>query len=101
MSDGRKPADKTAVAIRYDKDREQAPRIIAKGKGFLAQQIIDAAKAYGVPVYQNQSVASLLMAVELDQEIPPDLYQAVANVLAYVYKLDSSVIGRSRERPRK
>lgn len=98
MTDTQNPADKTAVAIRYDRDKEQAPRVVAKGKGFLAAQIIDAAKAYGVPVYQNQSVASLLMAVELDQEIPPDLYQAVANVLAYVYKLDNSMIGRKRNR---
>ena len=94
-------SEKKAVVIRYDRDKEQAPRVVAKGKGFVAHQILEAAKAYGVPVYQNQSVASLLMAVELDQEIPPDLYQAIANILAYVYKLDSSMIGRKRDRPRK
>ena len=101
MPDVEKHADKKAIALRYDKNREQAPRVVAKGKGFLAQQIIDAAKAYGVPVYRNQSTASLLMAVELDQEVPPELYQVVANILAYVYKLDESMVGRSKMRPRK
>lgn len=83
-----------AVALRYDKGREDAPRVVAKGRGFVAQQLLAVAKRHAVPVYQNQSVTQLLMAVELDREIPPDLYQVVANVLAYVYRLD----GRTAEK---
>ena len=83
-----------AVAIRYDRDRENAPRVVAKGKGFVAEQLLMIARRHAVPVYQNQSVTQLLMAVELDREIPPELYQAVANVLAYVYRMD----GRAAER---
>ena len=83
-----------AVAIRYDRERENAPRVVAKGRGAIAQQLMAIAKKHAVPVYQNQTVTQLLMAVELDREIPPELYQAVANVLAYVYRLD----GRAAEK---
>ena len=83
-----------AVAIRYDRDRENAPRVVAKGKCFVAEQLLAIARRHAVPVYQNQTVTQLLMAVELDREIPPELYQAVANVLAYVYRMD----GRAAER---
>lgn len=80
---------KEAVALRYDREKEEAPRVIAKGKGYVAEQLLAIAKRNAVPVYQNQTVTQLLMAVELDREIPPELYQAVANILAYIYRLDS------------
>ena len=83
-----------AVALRYSKDKEDAPRVVAKGRGFVAQQLLAVARRHAVPVYQNQAVTNLLMAVEMDREIPPDLYQAVANVLAYVYRMD----GRAAEK---
>lgn len=79
---------KEAVAIRYDQKDAKAPMVIAKGSGHVAEQIIAAAQNHSVPVYQNKTLASMLMAVELDREIPPALYQAVAEVLAYVYRLD-------------
>jgi flagellar biosynthesis protein len=88
MDDGKKESAPEAVALRYNKDREDAPRVVAKGRGFVAQQLLSIARRSAVPVYQNQTVTQLLMAVELDREIPPELYQAVANVLAYVYRLD-------------
>ena len=83
-----------AVALRYDRNNEDSPRVVAKGKGFVAQQLLAIARRHAVPVYQNQSVTQLLMAVELDREIPPELYQALANILAYVYRLD----GKSAEK---
>ncbi len=98
MDDEKRAPMQEAVAIRYDKDREDAPRVVAKGRGFVAQQLLAIAKRHAVPVYQNQSVTQLLMAVELDREIPPDLYQAVANVLAYVYRLDGRASGRPGKR---
>ena len=87
-----------AVALRFDKEREDAPRVVAKGRGFVAQQLLAIAKRNAVPVYQNQTVTQLLMAVELDREIPPDLYQAVANVLAFVYRMDGRAADRVGER---
>ena len=94
MDENKNLAVPEAVALRYDKGREDAPRVVAKGRGFVAQQLLSIAKRHSVPVYQNQTVTQLLMAVELDREIPPELYQAVANVLAYVYRLD----GRAAEK---
>lgn len=91
----RKPIQE-AVAIRYDRDKEDAPRVIAKGKGVVAEQLLAIARRHAVPVYQNQTVTQLLMAVELDREIPPELYQAVANVLAYIYRLDGRVGEKTR-----
>jgi flagellar biosynthesis protein len=96
MDDQKPIPPKEAVAIRYDREKENAPRVIAKGKGFVAEQLLSIARRHAVPVYQNQTVTQLLMAVELDREIPPELYQAVANVLAYIYRLDGQAAGKTR-----
>ena len=85
-----------AIAIKY-KQNETAPKVIAKGVGIVAENIIKAAQSNTVPIYQNKTLASMLMAVELDREIPPELYSAVAEVLAYVYRLDQR-IGKSKDR---
>ena len=95
MPETKQTSSKEAVALRYDKNKEDAPRIVAKGKGFVAEQLLAIARRHAVPVYQNQTVTQLLMAVELDREIPPELYQAVANVLAYVYRLDGKAASRA------
>jgi len=86
--DDRQPPPKEAVAIRYDQKQDKAPRVVAKGAGFVADQILATARKHTVPVYQNRTLTAMLMAVELDREIPPDLYKAVAEVLAYIYRLD-------------
>lgn len=83
---------KQAVAIRYDTDNDTAPRVTAKGKGYVADHIISLGKQYSVPVYQNKTLASMLMAVEVDKEIPPELYIAVAEILAYIYRLDQGLV---------
>ncbi|HMM21441.1 MAG TPA: EscU/YscU/HrcU family type III secretion system export apparatus switch protein [Selenomonadales bacterium] len=79
---------KHAVAIKYEQEAGTAPVVVAKGSGYVAEQILAAAQQSAVPVYQNKTLAAMLMAVELDKEIPPVLYLAVAEVLAYVYRLD-------------
>jgi flagellar biosynthesis protein len=88
MADAEDKARKHAVAIRYEQGHDNTPRVIAKGSGLIAEQILATAKQHTVPVYQNKTLATMLMAVELDREIPPELYQAVAEVLAYIYRLD-------------
>ncbi len=80
--------DQKAVALRYDPLKERAPKVIAKGRGFVVENILAAAQKNAVPVYQNKSLVNMLMALELDREIPPELYRAVAEVLAYVYRID-------------
>lgn len=77
-----------AVALRYDRTRMNAPRVVAKGKGWLAQRIREEALRWHVPIVPNPPLArSLYAEVEVGHEIPTTLYQAVAEVLAYVYRL--------------
>lgn len=76
-----------AVAIKYDKEKDQAPRVVAKGLRFKAEKILALAKEYGVPVMKNVPLANALIRVEVGEEIPEELYDAVAEVLNFVYAL--------------
>lgn len=93
-------ADKRAVALRYEPQRQQAPKVVAKGRGFVAENILAAAQKNAIPVYQNKSLVNMLMALELDREIPPELYRTVAEVLAYVYRIDKRHQNQRVELPR-
>ncbi|WP_019553084.1 EscU/YscU/HrcU family type III secretion system export apparatus switch protein [Propionispira raffinosivorans] len=77
-----------AVALQYREDENTAPKIVAKGKGKVAENILLTAQNNAVPVYKNKTLTAMLMALEIDKEIPPDLYAMVAEVLAYVYRMD-------------
>jgi flagellar biosynthetic protein FlhB len=76
-----------AVALEYDRRTMSAPRVVAKGKGFLAQQIKQIARENNIPIMRNVPLAHALMRVELGEEIPEELYDAVAEVLNWVYAL--------------
>lgn len=77
-----------AVALTYGKDRGGAPKVAAKGRGLIAQAIIERARQHGIYVHESEDLVGLLMQVELDQEIPPQLYLAVAELLAWLYRLE-------------
>ena len=77
-----------AVALRYEAERDLAPKVIAKGRGHVAEHILETAQKNSVPVYQDKTLVNMLMALEIDREIPPELYKAIAEVMAYVYKMD-------------
>jgi flagellar biosynthesis protein len=79
-----------AVAVRYDPEKESAPRIVAKGRGEIAKKIIELARANGVPVYEDADMTRLLAAVELFDEVPPELYAAVAEILVWVYRTNNA-----------
>ncbi|MBR5914338.1 MAG: EscU/YscU/HrcU family type III secretion system export apparatus switch protein [Selenomonadaceae bacterium] len=83
-------ADKQAVALKYEAQKDTAPRVVAKGKGHTAEHILEAAQKASVPVYQNKTLVNMLMALDIDREIPPELYKAIAEVMAYVYKMDKA-----------
>ncbi len=83
-------AEQKAVALKYDAERDVAPRVIAKGRGHVAEHILATAQKNTIPVYQNKTLVNMLMALEIDREIPPELYKAIAEVMAYVYKMDKS-----------
>ncbi len=81
-----------AVAIKYDPDEYEAPMVLAKGEDYLAQKIKDAAKEHHIEIVENKPLARMLYAnVEVGELVPPELYQAVAEVLAFVYHLQGKV----------
>lgn len=78
---------RSAIALAYQ-DGMAAPRVVAKGRGVLAETIIERAKEAGVYVHESPALVSLLMQVDIDQHIPPQLYLAVAELLAWLYQLE-------------
>ena len=78
-----------AVALHYD--RTGAPRVIAKGKGSIGAKIVEIAKAHDIPIEENEVLAGALSNVEIGDEIPEELYKAVAEVLIFVLKLSGRV----------
>lgn len=75
-----------AVALHYDKDTDNAPKIVAKGKGVLAEKIIELAKKNNIPLYEDADLIEILSKLDLGQEIPPELYKLIAEVLVFIYK---------------
>ncbi len=80
------PPRRSAVALAYDQASDDAPRVVAKGRGALADRIVDLAEAHDVAVEENPVLAEALQSVELDDEIPVELYRAVAEVIGYVLR---------------
>ena len=76
-----------AAALRYDTQKENAPRLVAKGEGKTAQNIIKIAELHNLPIKKDEDLIELLSNVELDKEVPDALYKAVAEVFSFVYKM--------------
>ena len=76
-----------ANALKYDED-ETAPKVVAKGKGYIAKKIIETAKENDVTIYKNEKLAKQLENLNLGQAIPQELYEVVAEVLIYIAKID-------------
>lgn len=83
--------DEIAVALKYLLDSEEAPKIIAKGRGTIARKLIAIAKKHGVPVRTNSELAKALIKVELYESIPPELYKAVAEIIAYIFVAEKTL----------
>lgn len=79
---------KKAIAVKYDKEKGDAPVVLASGKGQIAEQIIKAAREAGLEITQDADLAELLANIPVGTEIPVELYQAVAEVLAFVYRVN-------------
>ena len=80
-----------AAALRYDPERDRAPRVVAKGQGLLAQEIVRRARESGVPVQESPELTDALMRFDLDQQIPAALYVAVAEVMAWAYGIEAEL----------
>jgi flagellar biosynthesis protein len=79
----------SAVALAYQSG-DAAPKVVAKGRGLIAEQIIARAKEHGVHVHESRELVALLMQVDLDGNIPPALYRAVAELLAWLYHIENA-----------
>lgn len=79
-----------AIALRYDSDKESAPRVLAKGKGMIADNILEKAKELDIPIQKDASLAELLGKLEVNETIPEELYSAVAEVFAFIYRVDQN-----------
>jgi flagellar biosynthesis protein len=86
---------KKAVALKYVPGESEAPVVVAKGRGKVAEAILDKAKENGVPVQEDAALVEVLSKLDLDEQIPTELYQLVAEVLTYVYRADRFASGRS------
>ncbi|WP_457749803.1 EscU/YscU/HrcU family type III secretion system export apparatus switch protein [Sulfurimonas sp.] len=78
---------KKAVALKYNKEKNQAPLVSAKGEGKTAQKIIQLAKENGVPLKKDEDLVELLSKVELDKEVPPQMYKAIAEIFSFIYSI--------------
>lgn len=79
---------KKAVALKYEPELRTAPIVIAKGQGVIADEILRRAQDNGIPVQEDASLVEVLSKLDLEQEIPPELYRLVAEVLSFVYRSD-------------
>lgn len=81
------PQRRRAVALQYGAD-DAAPVVVASGMGYLAEKIVEVAQSHGVPVYEDDSLATILSQLNLGQEIPPELYQAIVEIYVYFLNFD-------------
>ncbi len=88
MSDAKPP--KKAVALRYDDGADEAPEVVAKGSGRVAERIVETAREAGVAIQENPGLVSALAALDLGEQIPAELYPVVAEVLVWVRRVDSA-----------
>jgi flagellar biosynthesis protein len=76
------------VALKYDVEKQAAPKIIAKGQGLIADRILETARERGIPLYKDPELIEILSQLDVGLEIQPELYQAVAEVLIFIYKMN-------------
>jgi flagellar biosynthesis protein len=85
----KRPAKRRAAALEYRRGQRGAPTLVAKGNDEVAEEILAVAREHGVPIHHDPALVNVLSRLELDAEIPTQLFVAVANVLAFVYRLQS------------
>ncbi|MEW5945837.1 MAG: EscU/YscU/HrcU family type III secretion system export apparatus switch protein [bacterium] len=88
MESSGKSGRKSAAALQYDAEKDVAPRLVAKGRGVIAEKILQIARESKVPIYEDRTLVELLIKLDLGDYIPPELYQAVAEVLVFIYRLE-------------
>lgn len=87
-----KPEINKAVALKYEHSQDRAPLVVAKGSGKLAEKIIEIAKEHGIKIYEDKELISTLMKLDIGDYIPEELYPIVAQILAFIYSLDKTLV---------
>ncbi len=80
-----------AVALKYDKQTQNAPKVIASGKGEIASKIIEKAKEFDISIFQNETLVNSLIDIDLDKEVPPKLYEALVEVFIWLSKQENNL----------
>ncbi|MFN2746211.1 MULTISPECIES: FlhB-like flagellar biosynthesis protein [Bacillus] len=83
-----------AVALHYDEMKDKAPKVVAKGSGYTAEKIIEEAQKAGVPIQEDPTLVELMRHLELDDHIPEELYEIVAEIFSFIYTLDDRMKNR-------
>ncbi len=87
---------KKAVALKYERSRDRAPKLTAKGARKIAERIIELAREKGIPIQEDPDLVGALMKLDLQDEIPQELYQVVAEILAFAYRLNRKAMKGDR-----
>ena len=88
-SKGKRNVRKSAVAIRYDRQSMPAPQVVAKGRGVIAERLIGLARQHGIPIVEDRLLVESLDKLNVNQQIPAELYQVLAEILVAVYKAEA------------
>lgn len=80
-----------AVALQYKEHEDNAPRVVAKGQGLVAKKIREIAETNGIPIRRDDDLVELLAQVEIDREVPPELYATIAEILSWIYKANDTM----------
>ena len=86
--DRHKKKNTIAAAIEYDDRRDAAPKVIAKGRGSIAEKIIKLAVEHNIPIREDPALVQILSRLDIDEQIPPEIYKAIAEILAFVYSVN-------------
>jgi flagellar biosynthesis protein len=91
----KKPETILAAALKYDQPKDGAPKVVAKGQGAIAEKIIELARKNNVPIKNDPGLVQILSKLDIDEQIPVELYRAVAEILAFVYSTNNRYRGSS------
>lgn len=86
---------KKAVALKYEPDKDNAPRVTAKGAGLLADRIIEVARREGIPIQEDPDLVGSLIQLDFQEQVSPELYRAVAEILAFAYRLNRKMMKKT------
>jgi flagellar biosynthesis protein len=96
MSDKERGSASRAAALRYEQGETQAPALVAKGRGLVAERILEIAREHGIPIHRDPALVDVLSRLDIDQQIPPQLYLVVAEILAFIYRAQQARVDAGR-----